>query len=203
MNFRKFVFTAVLLFVFSAILWAGIPTVPDSSQKEKPRYFFSPIVVTATKIPQATRDLSISVNVIPAPEVRLEMAHTVGQIVDEVPGVSAIQFGTLGSVSQHGAAGSKNLSGSKILIRGTNAVTMIDGRPTMMGIFDHPIGNALNSFLADRIEIVRGPASVLYGSNATGGVINLLTPDLLGKKQMRLQLSSGTFQTKVFKSNRI
>ncbi len=198
MNRQKPVLAILLLAVLHTILWADTASVPDSTQKEKPRYFFSPIVVTATKIPQSTRDLSMSVDVIPASEVRLEMAHNVGQLVDEVPGVSAIQFGTLGSVSQHGAAGSKNLSGSKILIRGTNVVTMIDGRPTMMGIFDHPIGNALNPFLGERIEIVRGPASVLYGSNATGGVINFLTPGVLGKTQMRFRLSGGTFQTRVY-----
>ncbi len=198
MNRMKFIFVVLILTVFSDVLFAAPTANPDSTKKEKPRYFFSPIVVTATKIPQATRDLSMSVSVIPAREVQLEIAPNVGQILDEVPGVMTVQFGTPGAVSQNGAAGSKNLSGSKILIRGTNAVTMIDGRPTMMGIFDHPIGNALNAFLAEKIEIVRGPASVLYGSNATGGVINLLTPSVLEKKQTRLLVAEGTFHTKTY-----
>ncbi len=203
MNRVRSIFLLAIFGLFTGLLHAAVPASSDSTKKEKPKYTFSPIVVTATKIPQATRDLSMSVDVIPAKEVQIEMAHNLGQIVDEAPGVMAIQFGTPGAVSQNGPAGSKNLSGSKILVRGTNAVTMIDGRPTMMGIFDHPIGNALNPFLAQKIEIVRGPASVLYGSNATGGVINFLTPPVLGQKQTRLRVGGGTFQTKTFTFSQI
>ncbi len=44
-----------------------------------------------------------------------------------------------------------------------------------MGLFAHPISDAYQSFLAERVEVLRGPASVLYGSNAMGGVINIVT----------------------------
>ncbi|NOY78108.1 MAG: TonB-dependent receptor [Calditrichaeota bacterium] len=188
------------IFVFSGFLaaMAGQPARSDTSRHVTSTYQLAPVVITATKIPQSTRDLSISVSVLPAGEIRMEMAQNLGQIIDEVPGVTSIQFGTLGSVSQSGPAGSKNLSGSKILIRGTNAVTMIDGRPTMMGIFDHPISNALNPYLVSRIEIVRGPASVLYGSNATGGVINLLTPDIRNQKKTSVRFSTGSFRERIF-----
>ena len=177
---------------------AGQHTTKDTTRQAKSKYQLAPVVVTATKIPQSTKDLSISVSVLPVEEIHLEMAHNLGQIIDEVPGVTSVQFGTLGSVSQSGPAGSKNLSGSKILIRGTNAVTMIDGRPTMMGIFDHPITNALNPFLVSRVEIVRGPASVLYGSNATGGVINLLTPNIRNQKKTAVGFSAGSYRERIF-----
>ena len=52
---------------------------------------------------------------------------------------------------------------------------MIDGHPQYAGIFGHPIADAYQSFLAERVEVLRGPASVLYGSNAMGGVINIVT----------------------------
>ena len=54
-------------------------------------------------------------------------------------------------------------------------MVMIDGHPQYAGIFGHPIADAYQSFLADRVEVLRGPASVLYGSNAMGGVINIVT----------------------------
>lgn len=44
-----------------------------------------------------------------------------------------------------------------------------------MGLFGHPIADAYQSMLAERVEMARGPASVLYGSNAMGGVINIVT----------------------------
>ena len=188
----------IFVFLGFSHAMAGQHTTNDTTRQAKSKYQLAPVVITATKIPQSRRDLSISVSVLPAEKIHLEMAHNLGQIIDEVPGVTSIQFGTPGSVSQNGPAGSKNLSGSKILIRGTNAVTMIDGRPTMMGIFDHPITNALNPFLVSRVEIVRGPASVLYGSNATGGVINLLTPDIRRQKETAVEFSAGSYRERTF-----
>ncbi len=194
MNRVKGFFFGVIFLASLSNGWTQTAKTDSAYQKNVP-YTFPPVVVTATKIPQSVKDLSISVEAIPAKEIHLELVHNVGQIIDEVPGVTAIQFGALGSVSQSGPAGSKNLSGPKILIRGTNAVTMIDGRPTMMGIFDHPIGNALNPFLVQSIEIVRGPASVLYGSNATGGVLNFLTPNVLNCRRAHFSLSAGSFHS--------
>lgn len=54
-------------------------------------------------------------------------------------------------------------------------LVLIDGHPQYMGLMGHPIADAYQSMLADRVEVVRGPASVLYGSNAMGGVINIVT----------------------------
>ena len=51
----------------------------------------------------------------------------------------------------------------------------IDSHPQYMGLMGHPIADAYQSMLAERVEVVRGPASVLYGSNAMGGVINIVT----------------------------
>ena len=52
---------------------------------------------------------------------------------------------------------------------------LIDGRPQYMGLMGHPIADNYLSAIAERVEAVRGPASVLYGSNAMGGVINIIT----------------------------
>ena len=73
----------------------------------------------------------------------------------------------------NGAAGSISLRG---LSGGTaRLMVLIDGHPQYAGIFGHPIADAYQSFLAERVEVLRGPASVLYGSNAMGGVINIVT----------------------------
>ena len=54
-------------------------------------------------------------------------------------------------------------------------LVLIDGHPQYMGLMGHPIADAYQTMLTDRVEVLRGPASVLYGSNAMGGVINIVT----------------------------
>lgn len=72
-----------------------------------------------------------------------------------------------------GAAGGISLRG----LSGGNArmMVLIDGYPQYAGIFGHPISDSYQSLLADKVEVLRGPASVLYGSNAMGGVVNIVT----------------------------
>ena len=73
-----------------------------------------------------------------------------------------------------GAAGGMSLRG----IGGSptaGLLVLIDGHPQYMGLMGHPIADAYQSMLAERVEVLRGPASVLYGSNAMGGVINIVT----------------------------
>ena len=72
-----------------------------------------------------------------------------------------------------GAAGGISLRG----LSGGSArlMVLIDGHPQYAGIFGHPIADAYQTLLADKVEVLRGPASVLYGSNAMGGVVNIVT----------------------------
>ena len=65
----------------------------------------------------------------------------------------------------------------QIGLSGGNArlMVLIDGHPQYAGIFGHPISDVYQTLLADKVEVLRGPASVLYGSNAMGGVINIVT----------------------------
>ena len=76
---------------------------------------------------------------------------------------------------------------------------MIDGHPQYAGIFDHPIADAYQSFLAERVEVLRGPASVLYGSNAMGGVVNIVTRKMQEDDQH--QLHTGYVPTTPWKRN--
>ena len=54
-------------------------------------------------------------------------------------------------------------------------LVLIDGHPQYNGIYGHPISDSYQTLIAERIEVLRGPASVLYGSNAMGGVMNIVT----------------------------
>jgi len=84
--------------------------------------------------------------------------------------------------------GISNGGSGGIKIRGvggspTNAVLMmVDGQPQFAGVFSHSVADFYQTEYVDRVEVLRGPASVLYGSNAMGGVINVITknPDANG-----------------------
>ena len=94
-------------------------------------------------------------------------------LTEQVPGLFVTSRGVMGYGVSNGAAGSISLRG---LSGGSGRLmVLIDGHPQYAGIFGHPIADACQSFLAERVEVLRGPASVLYGSNAMGGVVNIVT----------------------------
>ena len=95
-------------------------------------------------------------------------------LTEQIPGLFVTGRGIMGYGVSGGAAGQMTLRG----VGGgptTGLLVLIDGHPQYMGLMGHPIADACQSMLADRVEVVRGPASVLYGSNAMGGVINIVT----------------------------
>lgn len=95
-------------------------------------------------------------------------------VTEQVPGFFNTSRGVMGYGVSTGAAGGINIRG----IGGTNSAQMlvlIDGHPQYAGLMGHPIADAYHSLGVERIEVVRGPASVLYGSNAMGGVMNIIT----------------------------
>lgn len=91
-----------------------------------------------------------------------------------VPGLFVTERGVTGFGVSSGSAG-------QITIRGiggnptTGVLILIDGHPQYMGIMGHPLSDSYIASDAERVEIIRGPASLLYGSNAMGGVINIIT----------------------------
>ena len=95
-------------------------------------------------------------------------------LTEQVPGLFTTSRGIMGYGVSTGAAGGMSLRG----IGGSptaGLLVLIDGHPQYMGLMGHPIADAYQTMLTDRVEVLRGPASVLYGSNAMGGVINIVT----------------------------
>ena len=93
-----------------------------------------------------------------------------------VPGLFITERNILGFGLSNGGAGG-------IKIRGvggspTNAVLMmVDGQPQFAGIYSHHVADFYETEYVDHVEVLRGPGSVLYGSNAMGGVINVITKE--------------------------
>ena len=137
-------------------------------------YQIGEVVVTGTRNETDVRHLSQTVSVVNRSKIDQALQPSLLPILTEqIPGLFITSRGVMGYGVSDGAAGSISLRG---LSGGTaRLMVMIDGHPQYAGIFGHPIADAYQSFLAERVEVLRGPASVLYGSNAMGGVINIVT----------------------------
>lgn len=131
-------------------------------------------VVTGTRNRTDVRHLSQTVSVVNRDKIEQTMQPSLLPVLNEqIPGLFTTARGIMGYGVSGGAAGGISLRG----LSGGSArmMVLIDGHPQYAGIFGHPIADAYQTLLADRVEVLRGPASVLYGSNAMGGVINIVT----------------------------
>lgn len=137
-------------------------------------YTIDEVVVTGTRNETDVRHLSQTVSVVNRQMIENSMQPSLLPVLSEqIPGLFLTERGVMGYGVSGGAAGGISLRG----LSGGSArlMVLIDGHPQYAGIFGHPISDAYQSLLADKIEVLRGPASVLYGSNAMGGVINIVT----------------------------
>ena len=134
----------------------------------------SEVVVTGTRNETDIRHLPMTVSVVDRPLIEYSNVPSLLPVLTEqVPGLFITSRGIMGYGVSEGAAGTISMRG---LSGGSGQVmVLIDGHPQYMGMFGHPISDAYQSLMAERVEVLRGPASVLYGSNAMGGVVNIVT----------------------------
>ena len=122
------------------------------------------VVVTASRAPQEAGDAPVSIAVLPREEIQLRNAVTLDEALAYEPGV-IFQHGT---IDIRGASGIAGGVASRVLL-------LVDDHPLLTGATREIDFDALPVLDIDRVEVVRGPASALYGSNALGGVINVIT----------------------------
>ena len=132
------------------------------------------VVVTGTRSRTDIRHLPLTVTVLDRPAIEYSYTPSLLPVLTEqVPGFFSTSRGVMGYGVSGGAAGNISVRG---LSGGSGQVmVLIDGHPQYMGMFGHPISDAYQSLMAEQVEVLRGPASVLYGSNAMGGVVNIVT----------------------------
>ena len=127
------------------------------------------IVITATLQETKQENVPQPVTIITREEVAKSPAYNVGELLDFVPGVRIISAGTVGV--PHGVS-IRSLNGGPA---SNKSLVLLDGRPMNDAWAGGINFNAIPFEIIDRIEVVRGPGSALYGSQATAGVINVLT----------------------------
>ena len=132
------------------------------------------VVVTGTRNAVDVRHLPMTVTVI-GREKLTEQHHSnvLPVAMQQVPGLFVTSRSMMGYGVSTGAAGGISLRG--ISAGAGQMLVLIDGHPQYNGIYGHPISDSYQTLIAERIEVLRGPASVLYGSNAMGGVMNIVT----------------------------
>ena len=140
------------------------------------------VVVTGTRNETDIRHLPMTISVIDRKQIEQSMQPSILPILtQQVPGLFITARGIMGYGVSGGAAGGMSLRG--IGSGSGRLMVLIDGHPQYMGLMGHPIADAYQSLMAERVEVLRGPASVLYGSNAMGGV------------KTNLNLGYGSFNT--------
>ncbi|MBP3711872.1 MAG: TonB-dependent receptor [Bacteroidaceae bacterium] len=143
------------------------------------------VVVTGSRSATDIRHLPMTVNTISRDRLLAnERTSVLPTIMEEVPGVVLTSRGMMGYGVSTGGSGSINVRG---LSSGAGQMlVLIDGHPQFQGIFGHGIADSYQTMIADRVEVLRGPASLLYGSNAMGGVVNIVTRQLEPREDDKL-----------------
>src|SRR5256714_6043927 len=142
------------------------------------------VVVSATKVPQPASTLSQAVTVISGDDLRARGVVRVSDALREVPGAQLVQSGSFGSVTSLFLRGGESRY-TKVLIDGV-AVNSAGG------FFDF---SHLTTDNIDRIEIVRGPPSVLYGADAVSGVVQIFTRRGAARPTVAMSVRGGTYGT--------
>ena len=132
------------------------------------------VVVTGTRHATDIRHLPMTVTVIDRQTLTEQHQPSVlPTVVQQVPSLFVTSRGMMGYGVSTGAAGSINFRG--ISSGSGQMLVLIDGHPQYQGVYGHSLADSYLTLMAERVEVLRGPASVLYGSNAMGGVMNIVT----------------------------
>lgn len=161
----------------------------DTESKEGSIFQLDEIVVTGSRVEKLLRESPGSLQVVSKDKVISVSNKNTGDAISNLTSIDVGKRGTLGSEQA-------------VLLRGISSegnLILLDGVPlnsTYVGGVD------LSSLLLDnveRIEVLKGPASSLYGANAVGGVVNVITKDKVEKEDMGFSTTYGSFNTQTYK----
>lgn len=157
-----------------AILGLLLPIYAQAHEAANDTTYLEGVVVTGARMSSDIRHLPMTVSVVGRETlVKNEQTNVLPSAVMNVPSLFVTTRGMMGYGVSGGAAGGVNLRG---ISGGTGGImVLIDGHPQYNGIYGHPISDSYQTMITEKVEVLRGPASVLYGSNAMGGVINIVT----------------------------
>ncbi|OZI60961.1 TonB-dependent receptor [Bordetella genomosp. 11] len=161
---RRFLPTPLALSLSAALAMAAAPSARSQSAVEPaptPAVTLPTVIITGN--PLGSTEVAAPTTVLEGTGLDLRRADTLGQTLNGLPGISTTTYGPM-----VGRPIIRGMDGDRIRIM-NNGLGSIDASSLS---FDHAV--PLDPMTADRIEIVRGPAALLYGGNAVGGVVNVI-----------------------------
>ncbi|HVO72873.1 MAG TPA: TonB-dependent receptor, partial [Ignavibacteriaceae bacterium] len=164
-NFFSIIFFFVISFFYPL----------QAQESLKDTVMLEDVVITGTKTEVSRNNVPLTVSVINEKQIEESSESALLPVLGEqVPGIFITERGITGFGVSTGSAGSINIRG----IGGnpnTETLVLLNGNPQFMGIMGHPLPDAYIASDVEKVEIIRGPASTLYGTNAMGGVVNIIT----------------------------
>ncbi|MGH8211449.1 MAG: TonB-dependent receptor, partial [Steroidobacteraceae bacterium] len=162
------------------VAFAGVASAADEDTA-------AAVVVTATRIPTPEAEVASSITVVTADDIAAKQNQTLPDVLKDVPGLNVVQAGGPGAQTSVFMRGT-NSNHTKVLVDGID----VSDPSNPSDSFD------FGQFLAQdiqRVEVLRGPQSGLYGSDAIGGVINIITKSGAGPVHFNASAQGGSFST--------
>ncbi len=186
--------------IFSLSLAIILSIGVKSQDLQDTTFLIDEVVVTGTRVELSRNLMPQNITVIKEKELNEYQESAVFPLLSRrTPGVFVTEHAVMGfGVGSNTSAGLMTVRGIGG-IPNTQVLMMVDGHPQYMGLFGHPLPNSYVASDLERVEILRGPGSILYGSNAMGGVVNMIT-----KKQKEngftgnARLAYGSFNTQKY-----
>lgn len=194
----------IILFVMASSMPQAMAQKTPKAEKAiiEDSLFLDEVVVTGSRIPVSRQVLSSPVTLVGRNLLeRGESTTILPALMQNVPGLYVSSRGVSGYGVSNGAAGNITMRGfsssnGRILI-------LVDGHPQYASIYGHAVADSYVTESAERVEIIRGSASVLYGSNAMGGAINIITRGSVPQEGNHLTLKGtlGSYGTRRYALN--
>lgn len=143
------------------------PTEVDST------IYLQGVVVSANKVQVNRSSVPLTISVVSREQIEEGSESALLPVLSErVPGLFVTEKGVTGFGVSTGSAGTVNIRG---VGQGNKVLMLFDGQPQWAGVFGHSLPDTYVASDIERVEVIRGPGSLLYGSNAMGGVVNMIT----------------------------
>jgi vitamin B12 transporter len=166
------------------LLLASIVTAVVSAAAEEPKKL-DPVVVTATKSETPAEQLGASVTVVPGEDFKTYHYETAADALRNIPGVEIRRSGSLGKTTGISIRGARS-NQVQVLVDGVRVKSPTSGNVDFSDISPDNI---------ERIEVIRGPQSTLYGADAIGGVVHIITKKGKGPFSASVEAAGGNYDT--------
>ncbi len=182
--FKKAAFLLIVFLCFSSVF---VRAFPDDQDKDTVKKLTYDVTVTANRMQTPEQETASSLTVITREELQAAGIHTVADALKQTAGLNVIQNGPPGSTASVFIRGGDS-DQTKVMLDGIELNDPVS--PSRSYDVSHLLVHNI-----ERIEIIRGPQSPLYGSDAMAGVINIISRVGQGKPRIRLSSQGGAFGT--------